>query len=69
MGGLDRWELILGIVGGLMGLETALRTGHSEAKARRRKVRLARNLLARVREELKEATSDDPRSIFYASSK
>lgn len=67
--GLDGQKVQLGIMDGLTGLEKVFAEEFPEAKGQRCQVHLARNVLAKVPVKLKQAVSDDMRSIFYASSK
>ncbi len=67
--GLDGSKVQLGIMDGLPGLETVFKEEFSDAKVQRCQVHVARNIIAKVPHNLKQAVADDMRSIFYASSK
>ena len=54
---------------GLSGLEKVFKEEFPIAKVQRCQVHVARNVLAKVPQKMKEAVADDLRSIFYASSK
>ena len=66
--GLNGWEVKLGIMDGLPGLEKVFREEFPKAKSQRCQVHVARNVIAKVPKKLKQAVADDMRSIFYASS-
>jgi len=59
----------LGVMDGLTGLETVFKEEFSNAQVQRCQVHVARNVLAKVPQKLKQAVADNMRSIFYASSK
>jgi putative transposase len=67
--GLDRSLVQLGIMDGLTGLEKVFQEEFSHAKIQRCQVHVARNVLAKVPKNIKQAVADDLRSIFYASSR
>jgi putative transposase len=67
--GLDGSLVKLGIMDGLSGLEKVFKEEFSNAKVQRCQVHVARNVLAKVPNKLKQSIADDVRSIFYASSK
>lgn len=67
--GLDATTVQLGVMDGLAGLETVFRDEFSKAKVQRCQVHVARNVIAKVPNKLKQEVADDLRSIFYASSK
>jgi putative transposase len=67
--GLDAQKVILGVMDGLPGLEKVFREEFGQAKVQRCQVHVARNVLAKVPQKLKQKVADDIRSIFYASSK
>jgi putative transposase len=67
--GLDGSNMILGIMDGLPGLEKVFKEEFSRANVQRCQVHVARNVLAKVPQKLKDTVADDIRSIFYASSK
>jgi len=67
--GLNFEKITLGIMDGLAGLEKVFKEEFTHAKVQRCQVHVARNVLAKVPQKLKEAVADDIRSIFYASSK
>ena len=67
--GLNSQTVTLGIMDGLPGLEKVFREEFSQSKVQRCQVHVARNVLAKVPQKLKQKVADDMRSIFYASSR
>jgi putative transposase len=67
--GLDGQRVALGIMDGLAGLEKVFGEEFPKGKVQRCQVHVARNVLAKVPQKLKQKVADDMRSIFYASSK
>ncbi len=67
--GLDSQTVTLGIMDGLVGLEKVFREEFPQGKVQRCQVHVARNVLAKVPQKLKQKVADDIRSIFYASSR
>jgi len=67
--GLKGAGITLGVMDGLSGLEKVFKEEFAQAKVQRCQVHVARNVLAKVPQKVKEAVADDLRSIFYASSK
>jgi len=67
--GLDSLTVALGIMDGLPGLEKVFREEFPQAKVQRCQVHVARNILAKVPQKLKQDVADDIRSIFYASNR
>ena len=67
--GLKGTGITLGVMDGLSGLEKVFKEEFAQAKVQRCQVHVARNVLAKVPQKMKEAVADDLRSIFYASSK
>jgi len=67
--GLDGQAVTLGIIDGLPGLEKVFREEFPRGKVQRCQVHVARNVLAKVPQKLKQKVADDIRSIFYASSR
>jgi putative transposase len=67
--GLDSQTVTLGIMDGLSGLEKVFREEFPQGKVQRCQVHVARNVLAKVPQKLKQEVADDIRSIFYASSR
>jgi putative transposase len=67
--GLDSQTVTLGIMDGLAGLEKVFREEFPQSKVQRCQVHVARNVLAKVPQKLKQKVADDMRSIFYASSR
>lgn len=67
--GLRKEKVELGIMDGLPGLEKVFGEEFSKAKVQRCQVHVARNILCKVPNKLKEEVADDLRSIFYAKSK
>ena len=67
--GLNSQAVVLGIMDGLPGLEKVFREEFQNGKVQRCQVHVARNVLAKVPQKLKQQVADDIRSIFYASSK
>lgn len=66
--GLEGSKFLLGIVDGLPGLEKVFKEEFPNAQVQRCQVHVARNVLAKVPQKLKETMADGLRSIFYASS-
>jgi putative transposase len=66
--GLDGSKVVLGIMDGLSGLEKIFKEEFPQAKVQRCQVHVARNVLAKVPQKLKQPVADGLRSIFYASS-
>ena len=67
--GLDAQDVTLGVMDGLPGLEKVFREEFYKSKVQRCQVHVARNVLAKVPQKLKQKVADDIRSIFYASSR
>jgi len=67
--GLDSQTVTLGVTDGLPGLEKVFREEFPQSKVQRCQVHVARNVLAKVPQKLKQKVADDMRSIFYASSR
>ena len=67
--GLNSQTITLGIMDGLPGLEKVFREEFPQGKVQRCQVHVARNVLAKVPQKLKQKVADDMRSIFYASSR
>lgn len=67
--GLNRQAIKLGIMDGLPGLEKVFKEEFPGAKIQRCQVHVARNVLCKVPQNMKQKVADDIRSIFYASSK
>ena len=67
--GLNSQTITLGIMDGLPGLEKVFREEFPQGKVQRCQVHVARNVLAKVPQKLKQKVADDIRSIFYASSR
>jgi putative transposase len=67
--GLKGAGITLGVMDGLAGLERVFKEEFPQAKVQRCQVHVARNVLAKVPQKVKEVVADDLRSIFYASSK
>jgi len=67
--GLNSQKITLGVMDGLAGLEKVFREEFSQSKVQRCQVHVARNVLAKVPQKLKQPVADDMRSIFYASSR
>jgi len=67
--GLDSRTVTLGVMDGLPGLERVFREEFPRGKVQRCQVHVARNVLAKVPQKLKQKVADDIRSIFYASSR
>jgi len=65
--GLDSQTVTLGVMDGLAGLEKVFREEFPQSKVQRCQVHVARNVLAKVPQKLKQKVADDIRSIFYAS--
>jgi putative transposase len=66
--GLNGSKVVLGIMDGLPGLEKVFKEEFPNAEVQRCQVHVARNVLAKVPQKLKETLADGVRSIFYASS-
>jgi len=67
--GLDGLFVQLGIMDGITGLEKVFKEEFPNAKVQRCQVHVARNVIAKVPQKLKQTVADDLRSIFYASSR
>jgi putative transposase len=67
--GLDGQTVSLGVMDGLPGLEKVFGEEFPKGRVQRCQVHVARNVLAKVPQKLKQKMADDIRSIFYASSK
>jgi putative transposase len=67
--GLNKEAVKLGIMDGLPGLEKVFKEEFPEAKIQRCQVHVARNVLCKVPQNIKQKVADDIRSIFYASTK
>ena len=67
--GLESQTITLGVMDGLAGLEKVFREEFPQSKVQRCQVHMARNVLAKVPQKLKQKVADDMRSIFYASSR
>jgi putative transposase len=67
--GLNRQAIKLGIMDGLAGLEKVFKEEFPGAKIQRCQVHVARNVLCKVPQNMKQKVADDIRSIFYASTK
>lgn len=67
--GLKAYDVSLGVMDGLSGLQKVFMEEFPNAKVQRCQVHVARNVLAKVPKKLKKTVADDVRSIFYASSK
>ncbi len=67
--GLNGQIVTLGIMDGLVGLEKVFREEFPRSQVQRCQVHVARNVLAKVPQKLKQPVADDMRSIFYASSR
>ena len=67
--GLNSQTVTLGIMDGLPGLEKVFREEFPKSKVQRCQVHVARNVLAKVPQKLKQEVADDIRSIFYASTR
>jgi putative transposase len=67
--GLESQTVTLGVMDGLPGLEKVFREEFPQGKVQRCQVHVARNVLAKVPQKLKQKVADDIRSIFYASSR
>ena len=67
--GLNRQAIKLGIMDGLPGLEKVFKEEFPGAKIQRCQVHVARNIICKVPQNMKQKVADDIRSIFYASSK
>jgi putative transposase len=67
--GLNRHAIKLGIMDGLPGLEKVFKEEFPGAKIQRCQVHVARNVLCKVPQNMKQKVADGMRSIFYASTK
>ena len=67
MRGLDGDKIQLGIMDGLPGLEKVFLEEFKKAKVQRCQVHVARNVMSKVPNKIKEEVADSVRSIFYAS--
>ena len=67
--GLNSQAVTLGIMDGLLGLETVFKEEFSQAKVQRCIVHVDRNVIAKVPKKLKKTVATDLRSIFYAISR
>ena len=67
--GLKGTDVRLGIMDGLSGLEKVFQEEFSQAKVQRCQVHVARNVLTKTPQKIKQQVADDLRSIFDASSK
>lgn len=67
--GLNRHAIKLGIMDGLPGLEKVFKEEFPGAKIQRCQVHVARNVICKVPQNMKQKVADDLRSIFYASTK
>ncbi len=67
--GLNRQAIKLGIMDGLPGLEKVFKEEFPGAKIQRCQVHVARNVICKVPQNMKQKVADDIRSIFYASTK
>ncbi len=67
--GLKGTDVRLGIMDGLSGLEKVFQEEFPQAKVQRCQVPVARNVLTKTPQKIKQQVADDLRSIFYASSK
>ena len=67
--GLRGEGVTLGVMDGLTGLEIVFKEEFGNAQVQRCQVHVARNVLAKVPQKLKQGVADGMRSIFYASSK
>ena len=67
--GLNRHAIKLGIMDGLPGLEKVFKEEFPGAKIQRCQVHVARNVICKVPQNMKQKVADDIRSIFYASTK
>jgi putative transposase len=67
--GLRGEGVMLGVMDGLTGLEIVFKEEFGNAQVQRCQVHVARNVLAKVPQKLKQGVADGMRSIFYASSK
>jgi putative transposase len=67
--GLDKNAVKLGIMDGLPGLEKVFKEEFSEAKIQRCQVHVARNVICKVPQTMKQKVADDMRSVFYADTK
>jgi putative transposase len=67
--GLNKQDVQLGIMDGLPGLEKVFKEEFPEAKVQRCQVHVARNILCKVPQNMKQKVADDLRSVFYAESK
>jgi putative transposase len=67
--GLNKDQVVLGVMDGLTGLESVFKEEFPQARIQRCQVHVARNVLAKVPRKVKGEVSQDLNSIFYASSK
>jgi putative transposase len=67
--GLNKDQVLLGVMDGLSGLESIFKEEFPQARIQRCQVHVARNVLAKVPHKVKQEVSKDLNSIFYASSK
>lgn len=65
--GLDSSKVKLGIMDGLPGLEKVFEEEFKGAVVQRCQVHVARNVMSKVPQKLREKVADEVRSIFYAS--
>jgi len=63
--GLDGAKVVLGVMDGLPGLEKVFKEEFPQAQVQRCQVHVARNVLAKVPQKLKQPVADGVRSIFY----
>jgi putative transposase len=67
--GLNKEKVLLGIMDGLPGLEKVFNEEFPNAQIQRCQVHVARNVLCKVPQKIKQEVADDVRSIFYAKSR
>lgn len=67
--GLDPFEVQLGIMDGLPGLEKVFQEEFPKARVQRCQVHVSRNVLTKVPQKMKKQVADGLRDIFYAPSK
>jgi putative transposase len=67
--GLDGSRVTLGIMDGLLSLETVFREEFPKARTQRCQVHVARNVLAKVPRAIKKDVAEDLKPIFYAPSR
>lgn len=67
--GLDKQEVLLGIMDGLVGLEKVFKEEFPLSKIQRCQVHAQRNILAKVPHKYKKEVADEVRSIYYAPCK